>query len=141
MDAQKIQFGGDFLGHEAGSQARAVEAPRHQSHGDQVAVIVLANGRRKLMAPLPGNGRPRAVLLLQGDELHEVTFSPPNGGPSQSPGLRVAARNDWLVHQVVAEHGGALGQRPATASQNRAWAFQRPSSESRSYQAGTSCLR
>ena len=132
MDAKKIHFGGDFLGHEAGSEARSIEAPRHQSHADQVAAIVPPNGRRELMAPLPGNGRPRTVLLVQRNALHEVTGLGPQKRRAQPIArLARAAGHDGLVHEVVTEHGRALGATsghglPETGLRRPAVVFRKP---------------
>ena len=90
VDGDEIQFGGDLLGYETRGQAGAVQAPGHEAHGDQVPLVVLADGRHQLVTPLAGDFGPRPIFLIQRDELDEITGSlPKKDGPSQSPGFLV----------------------------------------------------
>jgi hypothetical protein len=65
---------------------------------------------REMLAPLSGNGRTRAIRLVQRDELNKMFAR--EGGTEPFAGLSPPAGDHWLVHQVVAEDGGTFGAAP-----------------------------
>src|SRR5262249_58643737 len=69
VDAKEIEVLDDLLRDEAGGQALAVEAPVHETDGDEMPPVVLPDGGGQMPDPLPGDRRSFAVALVERDAL------------------------------------------------------------------------
>jgi len=105
VDTHKVERAGDFRGRKAGAAHGGLEAVGQEAQRNEVAAVMLANGRRELLDPGARDFRPGAVSRPEGNRLDVME-------PGQFPEEPVSrfsrgARDDRLVHEVVTEYRGA----------------------------------
>src|ERR1700733_14023753 len=106
MHADEVQVRSDLVRYESGGQPRTVQAPVHQAHGNEMPLVVLADGADKMLDPLAGYIGPGMICLIQSDDLGEVLAA-----KSWSQPIAIISFPSWhhgLVHEVIAEDGRAV---------------------------------